>query len=103
LELCSGLLCEGQFPLSVNSFFGRTASQEFIQALEATTVHFISFNDPERLYKDFIEFNVVGRLLITQHYMLSQDRNTLLRKQTAQEKFELFQKNLGASPSPGSP
>jgi CRP/FNR family transcriptional regulator, anaerobic regulatory protein len=95
VELCSGLLCEGGVVISVNSFFNREASYEYIQAIEDTTVHFISYDELDSLYKDFLEFNVIGRLLTQRYYILSEGRNYLLRKQKANEKFAYFQKELG--------
>ena len=95
VEVCSALLSEGQFPISVNSFFNRQVSYEFMQALEETIVYYIHYDDLEKIYKDFIEFNVIGRLLITQYYILSEERNYLLRKQKAQEKFVFFQRHFG--------
>jgi CRP-like cAMP-binding protein len=91
IEICSGLLCEGGVIISVNSFFNRMSSYEFIQAIEDTIVHYITYDELEALYKDLIEFNVVGRKLITNYYVMSEERNYLLRKQTASEKYQFFQ------------
>src|SRR5579871_5940875 len=63
-EICSGLLCEGGMAISVKSFFDRTCSEEFIQTIEDTTVHYISYQELESLYREFPEFNVIGRVLI---------------------------------------
>ena len=78
-ELCSGLLSEGSLVISVNSFFNRTPSYEFIQAIEDTCVQFITYEELESLYRDFPEFNIIGRKLITAYYIASKDRNYLLR------------------------
>lgn len=95
VELCSGLLNEGMVAVSVRSFFKRMPSYEYIQAIESTTVYYVTFEELEYLYDNFPEFNVIGRKLITEYYVHSEDRNYLLRKQTAQEKFAFFRKNLG--------
>src|ERR1700722_9334630 len=94
-EICSGLLCEGGIVTSVKSFFKREKSDEYIEALEDTKVQFITYDELEMLYRDFPEFNIVGRILITEYYVLSEERNYLLRKQTAQEKFQYFLKRFG--------
>ena len=94
-EICSGLICEGGLAISVKSFFNREKSDEFIETIEDTRAQYISFQELERLYTDFPEFNIVGRRLITQYYVKSEERNFLLRKQTAQEKFQFFQKHFG--------
>jgi len=94
-EICSGLLSEGGMALSVESFFNRVPGYESIQALEDTTVWYLSYDELESLYKDFMEFNVVGRKLITEHYVQSERRNYLLRKLKARDKYEWFKANLG--------
>ena len=94
-EICSGLICEGGLAISVKSFFNREKSDEFIETIEDTRAQYISFEELERLYADFPEFNIVGRKLITDYYVMSEERNFLLRKQTAQEKFQFFQKHFG--------
>jgi CRP/FNR family transcriptional regulator, anaerobic regulatory protein len=94
-EICSGLVCEGGLAISVKSFFKREKSDEFIETIEDTRVQYISYHELESLYADFPEYNIVGRKLITEYYVKSEERNFLLRKQTAQEKFEFFKKHFG--------
>lgn len=94
-EICSGLLAEGGLAISVKSFFKREKSDEFIEAIEDTKVKFITYEELEQLYRDFPEFNIVGRKLITEYYVMSEERNFLLRKQTAQEKFQFFKSRFG--------
>jgi CRP-like cAMP-binding protein len=94
-EICSGLLCEGGLAIAVKSFFKRQKSEEYMQALEDTVVHSITYEQLEQLYKDFPEFNIVSRILITEYYVMSEDRNFLLRKKTAHEKFQFFQERFG--------
>lgn len=93
-EMCSGLLCEGGVAISVESFFERTPAYEYMQALEELTVYYLSYDDLESLYKDHLEFNIVGRKLITEYYVQSEKRNRMLRKQTAKDKYEFFQTQL---------
>jgi CRP-like cAMP-binding protein len=97
VEMCSGLLLEGGFMISVESFFRRHKSYEFIQAVEETTVYYISFDELEALYRDFPEFNIVGRKLITEYYIRSEERNYVLRRLSAREKFRYFQELFGAN------
>jgi len=94
VEICSGLLNEGGIIISVKSFFERENSNEFIQTLEDTTVEYISYEELEAMYRDFPEFNIIGRKLITSYYVMSEERNYLLRKLTAHEKFQYFQKRF---------
>jgi len=94
-EICSALLAEGGMPLCVESFFNRVPSYEFIQALEETIVWYLTYDELESIYKDFIEFNIVGRKLITEYYVLSERRTYVLRKLKAKEKYQWFQDELG--------
>jgi CRP-like cAMP-binding protein len=94
IEICSGLLSEGGVLISVKSFFDRVPSTEFIQALEDITVAYISYDELEALYRDFPEFNVIGRKLITAYYVKSEERNYLLRRQTAAEKVKYFEEHF---------
>jgi CRP-like cAMP-binding protein len=95
VEICSGLLCERGILISVKSFFDRVPSLEFIQTLEDLTVYHINYQELEALYRDFPEFNIIGRKLITAYYVKSEERNYLLRRQSAQEKFKTFQDLFG--------
>lgn len=95
MEWCSGLLDEGMVAVSVRSFFKRMPSYEYIQAIENTIVQYVTYDQLEYLYTNFPEFNIIGRKLITEYYVHSEDRNYLLRKQTAQEKVAFFRENLG--------
>ena len=94
-EICSGLLCEGGVVIAVASFFNRTRSGEYIQALEDLSVYYITFEELETLYRDMPEFNAVGRKLITAYYVKSEERNFMLRRQTAPEKIAYFQQHFG--------
>ena len=77
----------GDFIISVNSFFLRKPSYESIQAVENSTVHFIHYDELQQLYKEFSEFNAVGRMLTTHYYILSEERLYSMRKQTAEERY----------------
>lgn len=94
-EICSGLLCEGGVVISVESFFCRNRSKEYIQALEDLSVYHITFEELEALYRELPEFNIVGRKLITAYYVKSEERNFMLRRQSAPEKIAYFQEHFG--------
>ena len=95
VEMCSGLLCEGGLVIAVRSFFKREPSTEYIQALEDTDVFYITFEEQEALYRDFPEYNGIGRKLITEYYVRSEDRNYLLRRHSVQEKIKWFETCFG--------
>src|SRR6202035_3567234 len=53
-DISAWFMKEGDVVVSVNSFFGQVQSSESIQALEDTTVHYISYEELEALYERFI-------------------------------------------------
>jgi len=88
IEVCSWFMQEGDVIVSVESFFDQVDSYESIQALEDTTVHYISFQDLEFIYKNFIEFNFIGRVLLQKYYKMSEQRLHSMRMQSAAERYQ---------------
>ncbi|MBS1665499.1 MAG: Crp/Fnr family transcriptional regulator [Bacteroidetes bacterium] len=94
-QWCSGLLSEGAVCIAVPSFFHRKRSEESIQAIEDTTVYYHSYEELEALYKEFPEYNIIARKLITEYYVLSEERNFWLRKHSAEKKYQFFKERFG--------
>lgn len=92
-EVCSWFMKEGDVIASVESFFDQKESYEFIQALEDSTLHYISFQKLEYIYRNFPEFNYVGRELVQKYYKLSEQRLYSLRMQRGLERFEYLKQN----------
>ena len=89
-EICSRFIPENHICFSVISFYTRKPSYEYIDALEATTMVRVHFSKLERIYTDFPEFNFVTRRW-TEHYCsMSEQRLYLLRRQTAEERYQSF-------------
>jgi CRP/FNR family transcriptional regulator, anaerobic regulatory protein len=86
-DISAWFMKEGDIVVSVNSFFGQTASSESIQALEDTTVHFITHTELEELYNRFLSFNVHGRKVVTHYYLLSEQRAISMRSIKAKERY----------------
>jgi len=89
-EICSWFMKEGDIIISVDSFYNKKPSIERIQAIEDTTVYFIHYDELQLLYKRFIEFNIVGRVLTERYYQLSEERLFAMRKQKASERYEFL-------------
>jgi len=92
-EVCSWFMKEGDVIASVESFFDQKESYESIQALEDSTLHYISFQKLEYIYRNFPEFNYVGRELVQKYYKLSEQRLYSLRMQRGMERFEYLKQN----------
>jgi CRP/FNR family transcriptional regulator, anaerobic regulatory protein len=78
---------EGDVTISVKSFFERTPSTEFIQAIEPCVLLYITYDELEMLYTKYPEFNVVGRLIVQKYYVLSEERLTGIRNLKAGERY----------------
>jgi len=84
---------EGDFIISVESFFKQVPSQQFIQALEDTKVYYISYTELESMYEQFPEFNYVGRKLTEKYYALSEERLYSIRMHRASERYEAIERS----------
>lgn len=86
-EVTSWFMREGNFIISIVSFYTRQPAKEYIELLEDCIVWSITYTQLQQLYRDFPEFNVIGRLLTEQYYVLSELRTQNLRMQTAPERY----------------
>ena len=93
-EVSSWFMKEGDVIVSVESFFKQKPSYESIQALEETIIHYISYDELQFIYKNFLEFNFVARVLAEHYYTLSEQRLYSLRMQRSQERYEHLIKNF---------
>lgn len=93
-EITQWFMKEGDVIISVNSFYKQQRGYEYIQSMTDSIVHFISYDELQFLYKNFAEFNFIGRVLTEQYYLLSEERLFGMRKQKAEERYQyLLQKN----------
>ncbi len=92
-EVNSWFMKEGDFVISIVSFYAKSPSEEIIETLEESLLWSISRQNLERLYLQYPAFNLVGRLLTEKYYVLSEQRTQNLRKKTADERY----RNLVAS------
>lgn len=86
-QITSWFMKEEDVIISVNSFFNQIPSEENIVALERTLIHGIHFKQLQELYIRFIEFNIVGRILTTQYYILSEERLYFMRRERARDRY----------------
>lgn len=86
-EISSWFMCEGDFVISIVSFFTRQPSTEYLELLEASVVYSISYAQLNELYRTFPEFNYVGRVLTERYYVQSEQRAYQLRTLSARERY----------------
>src|SRR5882672_337995 len=72
--------------LSIRSFFSQTPATERIEALKDCILHCISFEQLEKTYDDYPEFDRHGRILLQYYYQLGEERNEM-RDQPAYNRF----------------
>ncbi|MGI4821326.1 MAG: Crp/Fnr family transcriptional regulator [Janthinobacterium lividum] len=86
-EISSWFMREGDFVISIVSFFTRQPSTEYLELLEPGVVYSISYAQLNELYRTFPEFNYVGRVLTERYYVQSEQRAYQLRTLSARERY----------------
>ena len=89
-EISSWFMPAGEFVISILSFLTQQPSDEYLELLEPAVVYSITYDQLQRLYRDFPEFNAIGRQLLEKYYVLSEQRARHLRARTATERYELL-------------
>jgi CRP/FNR family transcriptional regulator, anaerobic regulatory protein len=92
-DITSRFMDEGFIVTSWISYYTRQPGNEFIEAVEDTTMVGLSYQNIQILYKEFPEFNIVARKQVEYAFFLSEQRTQLLRKHTAEEKYKFFLDN----------
>jgi CRP-like cAMP-binding protein len=87
-EVTSWFMKENDFILSVNSFYAQKPSYESIELIEDSSLSAIGYTDLHAIYKEFKEFNYVGRVLTEYYYTLSEERLFSLRLQSVKERYQ---------------
>lgn len=92
-EVSSWFMKEGDFIISVDSFFNQKPGNETIQALEDCSVCFINHQELMYMYLHYPEFNFIGRVLTEKYYILCEQRLYSMRMQKAKERYDYLQKS----------
>ena len=87
LEVSSWFMKDGDVIISVESFYQRKVSYEWIQALENCELFYISYEELYGIYQRFPEFNFIARELTQHYYILWTQLLYALRMKTAKEKY----------------
>ncbi len=72
---------------SIDSFYDQVKSEDFIQALEDCELLYITFDELAYLYRTFVEFNVVGRVLTNKYLRIWHRQARNIRMLTAEERY----------------
>ncbi|AZA82387.1 Crp/Fnr family transcriptional regulator [Chryseobacterium lactis] len=87
-DTTSWLLFEGDLSISVYSFFSQKPSFEVLETLEDTSVLVLSYDKLMQLYKQFPEFNYIGRILTESYYIKAEEKANELRVFSATERYQ---------------
>ena len=94
-EVCAWFMKEGDVAISVESFFQQKESYESIQALDDCILYYITYHELQFIYKNFPEFNVVGRVITERYYTLSEQRLYAIRMQKANDRYAYLMQHHG--------
>ena len=92
-QVTSRFMGEGYIATSWISFYTQRPGNEYMQAVEDTLIISVSYHDIQKLYSEFPIFNTVVRKHLEYIFFLAEQRTQMLRKQTAEEKYQFFIKN----------
>ena len=87
-EISSWFMQAGNFAISIVSFFTQQPSEEYLELLEPAVLHSIGYDQLQQLYRDFPEFNFIGRRLVENYFVRSEQRVQNLRSRTAAERYK---------------
>jgi len=95
-EITSRFMDEGAIITSWMSYYEQKPGNEYIEALEDTTLACVSYKNIQSIYTEFPEFNIVARKQVEHAFYLAEQRTQMLRKHTAEEKYKFFIDNHSA-------
>jgi CRP-like cAMP-binding protein len=92
-EITEWIAMDGQFFLSITSFFQRVPSYLIIQTIEPSAVYGIHHNDFMALADQYHDVERLLRKMVTGSLILSQVRMDSIQFETAQQRYERLLKN----------
>ncbi len=93
-EVSCWFMKEGDLCVSIESFFRQKKSYENIQAVEDSSVLFMSYQDVQLMYRNYPEANFIGRVLTEHYYTLSEQRLYALRLQKSRDRYAYLMENF---------
>lgn len=87
------LMKELDMMASAFSFFTRVPGDLTIEVIEDCELIAIDYDTLEKVYRKFIEFNVVGRVLTQKYYALSDERAMILRIKKVPDRYRYMERH----------
>ena len=89
-KVCDWFFAENETVVAVDSFYDQIPSTDFIQALEKCLLFYITFQELAYMYRTFVEFNVVGRVLTHRYFRIWHRQARNFRLLTKDERYRLL-------------
>lgn len=89
-QVCDWFFAENETVVAVDSFYDQVTSSDYIQALEDSELLYITFDELTYLYRHFVEFNAVGRVLTHKYFRIWHRQARNIRMLTAEERYRLL-------------
>jgi CRP-like cAMP-binding protein len=81
---------EGDVMTSVISYYKGQTSAEYIYAMEDSRLYSLTKEQMDHCFNAYPEFNFIVRVLTEKYYVLAEERLDLLRRNRAEDRYELF-------------
>lgn len=78
---------ERETVVSIASFYDQVSGEDFIQAVEDCVLYYISHEQLNYAYRNYVEFNVLGRVLTNKYLRIWHQQARNIRMLTADERF----------------
>jgi CRP-like cAMP-binding protein len=89
-EITTRFMDEGFIITSWLSYYTQQPGYEYVETIEDTVAGCIAYKDVQQMYHDIPDFNIAGRKIAEYFFFLSEQRTQLLRKHTAEEKYQFY-------------
>lgn len=86
-EINSMFIEENDFFIATDSFYSRKPGDLNIQALQPSLIARIHHDKLQQLYIRYPHLNFVGRVITEQYFRKSEERLTVLRRQSAEDRY----------------
>jgi CRP-like cAMP-binding protein len=93
-QVTAWFMGENDMIISVKSFFLQQPGIESIELLAESSLTSIRYSDLQKLYREYPEFNAIGRVLTERYYYQSEERLVAMRLQSTQERFDSLLQNM---------
>jgi CRP-like cAMP-binding protein len=89
-DITTWISIDNEIVTSISGLNDQAPSIENMQAIENAELLSLSFTDLETLYRDHLEFNIVGRKLLQRYYQDAEGRAFIARIPGAEKKYQYF-------------